>query len=208
MNAFYKISISADYNTFFAWKDVNIERIDKSYCNTCGREIWSFIYYSDTSTYELMSENIIGARQFFSDGLQFTDAGERVFLISEKALNAFENEHVTGYDGYSKVNTCFSSELSEKLFYEDAPQYYKLNITGEIEFDFKAMCLKKKRVCPDCGRFDWNRLGFPKFQLDETTWDGSDLCRIQSCLGYTVCSEKLYSLISEHELTGFAFKRL
>ena len=91
----------------------------------------------------------------------------------------------------------------------EAPHsYYLLNINGSIDFDLKAMSLKKKNVCAACGQFDWSRqrLSIIKTVFDMDAWDKSDLCRIASFPGYVVCSEKVKNIIEKHGFTGVVFQ--
>ena len=81
---------------------------------------------------------------------------------------------------------------------------YSVNITGSIDFDLKAMALKKKNRCPSCGQFDWSRqrLYLIKTVFDMNTWDGSDLCRIDSFPGFIVCTEKVKGVIEKYRFKG------
>ena len=86
--------------------------------------------------------------------------------------------------------------------------YYSLNIFGTVDFNLKAMALKRKHLCVSCGQFEWSRqrLYLIDAVLDANTWDGSDLCRIVSFPGHVVCTEKIKAAAEEYQLTGFIFQ--
>lgn len=77
-----------------------------------------------------------------------------IFIISDRVLNALGENGVTGFD--QAVEVPVYRKYRRELIRQDAV-YYSVNITGAIDFDLKAMALKKKNRCPSCGQFDWSR---------------------------------------------------
>lgn len=126
--------------------------------------------------------------------------------VSAKAVELFESNAISGYSVESEV-AIFKEEKRELRRIEDV-RYYYLNITGSVDLDLEAMKLKKKHVCPACGRFDWSRQRLHVFdaKLDMDTWNQSDLCRIASFPGVTVCTEKVAELVTRHKLKGVILK--
>lgn len=165
-----------------------------SKCSTCGRNIIKI------NLQEQKNEFIIDGGKQYPDFLHHCGAG-MYFLISEKAMQLFKDNGITGFDQCEEVPV--HRERSKTLNNEPRT-YFSLSITGTIDFDLKAMTLKRKRYCPSCEQFEWNiqRLYTLKPVFDMNTWDKSDLCRIASFPGFIVCSEKLKNLIEEHALTG------
>lgn len=181
----------------YASKDLTLMGFDRSVCPECGREVATAQYKENTPHLRLEGGRV------FPDFLQFCDAGNRMFMVSEKVLEMFEKNGITGYSGYQLMTYEFSKRKSSII---EHPNYYSLNITGKVDLDLAEMHLKKKRLCPQCGQFDWSRMRFGITILDETTWNGSDLCFLDSIPGFKLCSEKVKELIQQHKFTNFSFK--
>ena len=163
-------------------------------CQVCGRNIAHPLPPTGEEGYILE-----GGKQF-PDFLGYGGGGI-YFIISDRVLNAFGENGVTGYD--KAVEVPVYRKYRRELIRQDAV-YYSVNITGSIDFDLKAMALKKKNRCPSCGQFDWSRqrLYLIKTVFDMNTWDGSDLCRIDSFPGHIVCTEKVKGVIEKYRFAG------
>lgn len=194
----YWIEYEAHNKHKYAYKDLTFTGFNRSVCPECECEIATAQYKENTPNFVLEGGRV------YPDYLQFAGAGRQPFLISEKALELFEKNQITGYSGYQLVNYVSSKRKDNSSIIQQV-KYYNLNITGRVDLDLAEMHLKKKHLCPQCGQFDWSRRRFGKTILDETTWDGSDLCRLKSIPGFKLCSEKLKELVRQHELTGFSF---
>ena len=126
-----------------------------------------------------------------------------MFLVSEKVLNLFDENKVSGY---SEPQLIFAETISLKKCATPIPNYYSLRITRRIDLDTAAMHLKKKKTCPKCNQFEWRRMRLEPLLPDPATWDGSDLCLLSSIPGYRLCTDRVKELIVKHKLTGFSFK--
>lgn len=167
-------------------------------CPSCGRQIAKELLKTQQDMFV-----IEGGKQY-PDFLYYGGAG-LYFLVSERVMAAFIEYGVTGYEEAVKVPVY---RMKGDALTEQDVCYYLLNINGSIDFDLKAMSLKRKNQCSDCGQFDWNRqrLSFIKTVFDMDTWDKSDLCRIASFPGYVVCSEKLKNIIEKKGFNGVTFQ--
>ena len=165
-----------------------------SKCPNCGRQI-----AEEQPKIQQDAFVIEGGKQY-PDFLYYGGAG-LYFLVSERVLKAFEEHNITGYE--QAVQVPVYRFRNDTLTEQDAC-YYLLNIIGSIDFNLKAMSLKRKNQCSDCGKFDWSRqrLAIIKTIFDMDTWDNSDLCRIASFPGYIVCSDKVKSIVEENGFTG------
>lgn len=169
-----------------------------SKCPSCGRQI------AEEQPKTQQDAFVIEGGKEYPDFLYYGGAG-LYFLISDKVKRTFEENGVTGYDDPIQVPVY---RLHKNELTEDPHDYYLLNINGSIDFDLKAMSLKKKNVCAACGQFDWSRqrLSIIKTVFDMDTWDKSDLCRIASFPGYVVCSDKVNSIVEENGFAGVVFQ--
>ena len=120
-------------------------------------------------------------------------------------MHAFYECGITGFDSSEKVHVC---RYKGNSYETQDVCYYTLKVTGSIELDLKAMSLKKKHKCEHCGGFDWSRqrLGIIDSVLDMSTWDGNDICRIQSFPGHKIVSEKFKNMVERYKLTGINLK--
>ena len=181
----------------YAYKDLSLIGYSRSVCPQCSRQI-GIPQYSGNIPHLILE----GGNEW-PDYLQFCGAGKRLFLISERALEIFEKNIITGYDGYQSVD-CESIIRNRDI--KKNPNYYSLNVSGRIDLDFASMHLKKKHFCPQCRQYEWNRNRLEPFILDCATWDGSDVCLIDSLPGFRVCSGNLMQVIHNNHLKGFSFR--
>lgn len=169
----------------YAWKDESFLGFGQRVCSHCGRMISESRYTGDVRWLALEGGKT------YPDCLAFTGAGERLFILSESAVRIFEDCGITGFSGKREV------------LVSDGPQYFAMEISGRVELDYVAMQLKKKKLCPECGQFDWNRQRMAPVILDEGSWDGCDICRVKSLPGFFSCSERFAEIVKEYKLTGF-----
>ena len=116
-------------------------------------------------------------------------------IISQRALDVFIQESVTGFQAYP-VSILDKGEEIEK-------QYYILRIYGKAAYNYKKMGRKPSFYCVDCGYTDYigkRPLNYEFTYLKENSWDGSDLF-LSTC-----CTEKVIDIIKENKLTGFVEK--
>ena len=183
----------------YAVANTSLSKYNYTICDQCSRTIATPQYTSDIPHLELEGGGI------FPDLLRYCGAGARLFLISEQALDLFEKYKVSGYMSYQPVYIEPYIKRGKRL---SSPTYYSLSISGRIDLDLSLMHLKRKRKCSLCGQFDWNRMRIYPFILDQSSWDGSDLCLLTSFPGNKICSETIVEIVRNHSLTGFDFEPL
>ncbi len=185
----------------YCYAQENLSRVGYQFekCPYCGRDIARELPKTQPDAY------VIEGAKAYPDFLYYGGGGIN-FLVSEKVVNIFTQQGVTGFDLVTTV-PLFRNNRGNLILQEDA-KYFSVNITGSIDFDLKAMSLRRKNLCSLCGQFDWNiqRLYIIKTVLDMESWDQSDLCRIASFPGHIVCSDKVKDIISEHKLKGVLFR--
>lgn len=187
----------SDKKYCYAQRNLAFTGYTSKVCPMCGRNI-----IIPNATLQ-KNEFIIEGGQSYPDFLDYRGAGT-YFLISQNALQLFVENKITGFDHYEKVSILREADITPDI---DKRVYFMLSINGTIDFNLKAMTLKKKRLCLSCNQYDWNiqRLSMLKTVLNIDTWDGTDLCRINSFPGFIVCSDRLKNLVEEHKLTGLRF---
>lgn len=182
----------------YAWRDLSFLGFSQRPCPGCGRQNAEFCY--EDGPHSLMLEG----GKAYPDLLAYTGAGEQMLILSAPAVDILLAEGISGFSAKEKVMV--SDVTGEILF--NAPDYFLLSVGGRIELDLAAMGLKKKKLCPQCGQFEWNRQRLYPLVLDMAAWDGSDLCRVESIPGYFVCSDRFADIVKKHGLTGFSLNKL
>lgn len=189
---------ASNLNSFFyAFKDTTLLGYDRTICPQCNRTIARPQYISGIPAL------LLDGGYEYPDCLGFCGAGRQLFLVSEKTLNLFERYQISGYTEYHLTGVeCVNPDRSKLHM----PNYYALSISGKIDLDAAEMHIKKKKYCASCNQFEWSRMRLEPIVLNQTTWDGSDLCLLSSIPGLKVCSERTKELAKCHNLTGFSFK--
>ena len=175
----------SDDKSFVCWLD--------DCCSVCGRNLGHIEYNSPIHYFKLYDRGKI-----FPDFLEYHGRGERWLVLSKRALEVFAAEGISGIQDTEQVVIVDD--------YPDMPEYYIVHVSGRIDYSFKRMFLKKKKICVACGQFDWNRQRHYPVYLDLNTWNGEDICLLTSSTGVKLCSEKVKKVVKKHKLTGFGFE--
>lgn len=194
---FYIIRSSSLSKHCYAWNNLSFIDWKSSVCENCGRVVHEACIAESNMALELD-----GGKEY-PDYLQFTGAGPCLFLLSKHAFEIFSENHITGITGVQPVTLSWIKSKSKRAFSSPVPEYYSIDIEGRIDYCLKAMFLKKKKHCQTCGQFEWNRERRPAVVVSEGTWNGSDLCRISSVPGFSICTQKVFDVIKANKLTGF-----
>ena len=182
----------------YASRSLRQNDFDCQLCDVCGRTIISDVPKGSDSF-------VLEGGKKYPDFLYYGGIG-LYFIVSEKAMDVLEQNNITGYNNISKVDVYRIK--NHQLCKIDEMNYFSLDICGSIDFDLKKMPLKKKNLCQKCGQFNWSRqrLELVETFLDMNSWDGSDLCRIRSAPGFTVCCTRLKEHIENNSLSGVVFR--
>ena len=189
----------SEYKYCYAVKNLAFVGLKEEKCPHCGcQDATQLVFQGDDAL-------LIDGAKSYPDFMLYGSVGLS-FIVSERVMEVFRQENITGYDEAKKVSLYRSRY--RKLVKQD-PNYYMINITGSIDLDLKAMSLKKKNVCPMCGSFKWSRQRLYTIDsvFDMSTWDGSDICRIKSFPGYIMISDRLKEIFEKHKFTGASFKK-
>lgn len=164
-------------------------------CAECGRKTLVASNINEDSFL------VIEGGKKLPDFLEFCGVGAYL-LVSSTVVDVFTENNISGY--FIEKTLPLFRDVKGQMLKVDGIQYYSLKVTGTVDFDLKAMHLKKKHICKSCGHFDWSiqRLSSVDTKFDMDTWDQSDICRISSSPGHIVCSDKVVELINQRKLTG------
>lgn len=199
----YNLDISLRENKYcYVHKILSFSASQMDICSYCGCRSKKNIVKDIVKD---MDHLLIEGAQKHPDFMHCADFVSATFVVSKRVFDVMLKEKITGYDMAKKVSLYRS--IDGQLVKQE-PEYYMINITGIIDLDLKAMHLKKKNVCPNCGSFKWSRQRLYLFDsvFDKGTWDGSDICRIKSFQGYIMISDRLKEIFETHKFTGASFK--
>lgn len=189
----------SEYKYCYAVENLAFVGFKKKKCPNCGcQDANEMIFQGDDAL-------LIDGANNYPDFMLYGSVGLN-FIVSERVMKVLSEKKITGFDE-AKTVSLYRSKYGKLVKQE--PNYYMINITGIIDLDLKAMALKRKNVCPICGNFKWSRQRLYTIDsvFDMSTWDGSDICRIQSFPGHIMISDRLKKIFEEHEFTGASFKK-
>jgi len=187
----------------YVWENPSLIGFTENICEACGRAIRTEQYSSNPI------ELVLNGGKIFPDYLQYCSAGRDYIILSKKTIDILTINNVCGIFKFEPLRLYDHSKWAEKDGQEaNLYMYNNVHINGRIELDFKRMCLKKKRFCPICNQFEWNRQRFPPLIIDPVSWDGSDLCRVSSRPGEIICTDKFVKIIKRNKLKGFQFEEI
>lgn len=196
----YTLSVHASNRYAYAFRDHGFGGFDRIPCPSCVREIATPLPRISPRVYEAEG----GAK--YPVFLEFTGVPVGDFLCSARVIDLFCEAGISGLGEIEPVPVFrVQGAKTEPVTY---PAYCYAPIVGRIGLNLPAMKLKKKNLCPACGRFTWSRerLYTIPAALDMDTWSGHDLCRVEDFPAILVCSERVVEVIRKHRLTGAEIK--
>jgi hypothetical protein len=165
------------------------------HCDECGRSEW----YPAAS----FAVTVEGGSAF----PDFLGCGEYPLLIvSARVVRALRESEI---ECLHTARVAVAGSLDSRVVLAEAPEYYRLEITGECRVDFAESAMMIERVCPRCGLFSTQPGLDRRFRIIEGSWDGSDLFR--DCRHFprvTFCTQKVVDLARSHGLTNVRFDRM
>lgn len=200
---FYKLTNSENPQNKYVVKNLSFKEFTKIRCEICHRETIKATYDKD-EFYHLLLEG----GNAYPDLLEFCDAGEQLFVVSQKALTVFREQQVSGISGYERVKLFIETQKGHTEIDNEVGSYFALKVNGNIDFNYSAMLLKKKKMCNSCGQYELNRHRIWPCVIDSKSWSGADLCTLRTIPSVFVCTEKVVQLVKTHKLTGFNFEQL
>lgn len=126
-----------------------------------------------------------------------------LLILSERMISVLQD---AGIDCFKKYPVSIESIRESSVQRQDAPNYFRVEITGECKIDFFASGMTITNICAHCGRIDVEPLMIPRFAILQGSWDGCDLFRDQRYFPrVTFCTERLVDLVKENGLTNCEF---
>ena len=190
---FYRVFYACDNSHKYLTQDLSVYKSFARECLMCGRKLVT--YDEKEGIHQLLCDG----KGSYLDFLDATTSGKNYIYISDLAMDAIVRNSVSG------INERFCCKaISGKTEHF----YHKCDITGIIALNEKAMFLKKKNYCNECGQFEWNKKGIGKLIIDESLWNGCDVCRLLYFENIFICSERFKNIYHSEGLTGLTFETL
>lgn len=188
---FYKLTSDSSNKNKSIYKDATFQGYDTEICSCCGRIIHKAKYSSSIPLLVLQG----GTKN--PDYLQFCSCSPRGWFVSERTIDIFLNNSITGFK-YTPVNILKNDSDLVTL------KYFLFTADGIIDVDYKAMHLKKKNLCLCCSQYELSRQRLGEAFLDESTWNGYDINSLGLFPNYLIVTERVVELIKKYKLTGFS----
>jgi hypothetical protein len=116
-------------------------------------------------------------------------------LISQKVLDLFERNNVTGFIT-RPANVSYSVKTTTP-----PPVLVELVVTGWGGFAAAEAGVNLARSCPACGYKSYT-IAEPSRLIDEAKWDGSDLFIVWPLPRYRFVSDRLASILRRERISG------
>jgi hypothetical protein len=127
-----------------------------------------------------------------------------LLIVSERVISVLKQNGVHCFQEFP-VRVAKVEDGRARL--EDAPNYYRLEITGECMIDFAASGITVQGICGRCGELTRTPAVTPRFELINGSWDGSDLFRDQRYFPRRLfTTQRIVDLVKEHGLTNWEFE--
>jgi hypothetical protein len=114
-------------------------------------------------------------------------------LVTDRVKKVFEQHHVSGVE-FLDI-TLSGDVLAERLWH--------LHVKGRCKVSEECNVILLSQ-CQECGRKEYSTWD-DGLRLDKTSYDGSDILRIEEHWGHIFVNEKVKGLIEQHALSNVRF---
>lgn len=126
-----------------------------------------------------------------------------ITIISKKFLEGLTEKKVTNYSA-SKIKKLFDV-LGNNL--PNMPEYYKIDISTQLELDLEKMGISIIDTCSICGskKYDKNTWEFGSPYIKINTYDDEKDLFVVDSFGAIICTEKVIKMAYDKKLTNIRF---
>jgi len=127
-------------------------------------------------------------------------------IVSSRVIASWEQH---GIGPFVKFPVGVAAALETKLSPKDAPQYFRIEIGGEIMVDVPGSGGQFTRFCTRCGTFMTEPMLIKKFAFHARSWDGSPLFRDHRLFPRVIfCTESVKRLAEAEHFTNCRFEEM
>jgi hypothetical protein len=129
-----------------------------------------------------------------------------LLILSERVVTALKGAGVSCFHS-SPVGIAAIQESRALL--QDAPDYFRLEISGECMIDIAGSGATIKRICGRCGEISVDPPVTREFKIIEGSWDGCVLFHDRRYFPRVpFCTQKLIDLATANGFTNFTFRKM
>ena len=129
-----------------------------------------------------------------------------LMIVSSKVIASWERH---GIGPFVKFPVGVAAALETKLSPNEAPQYFRIEIGGEVMVDVPGSGGQFTRFCTRCGTFMTEPMLIKKFAYHARSWDGSALFRDHRLFPRVVfCTEAVKRLSKAEQHTNCRFEEM
>lgn len=129
-----------------------------------------------------------------------------LLICSERVIAAWERH---GLGPFIKFPVGVVGTLDTTLQRDEAPQYFRVEVCGEVMVDVPGSGGTFSRFCTRCGRFMTNPKIIRKFVFHQGSWDGSSIFRDHRLFPRLIfCIESVKQLFEAECFTNFRFEEM
>ena len=129
-----------------------------------------------------------------------------LLIVSERVISVIKGAGITCFHEYP-VKVAAIQESRAKL--EEAPPYFRIEISGECMIDFAGSGATIKSVCGRCGEVKTQPSMIRRFTIIEGSWDGYDLFRDRRYYPrVSFCTQRVVELAKANGLMNCRFQQM
>lgn len=127
-------------------------------------------------------------------------------VLSRKAIDALRIHAVDAFDSFP---VRVVEVRSKKLKAVQPPDYFRIEITANVEIDLNASGITIEKYCSGCGSLEARPVIPQRFELVAGSWDDNVLFRNKKYFPRIYfCSDDLLTIASQFQLSNFRFTRI
>lgn len=202
INRFFKLKDNCLRARGFPWASGLDAPYVEETCPACGRRF--------APVYEGEAEARIDNKGSRWSDIIGSGTASPPFMISERVIDTLRG---VGVESFEEHPVRITEIKSKQLRIIPPPQYYYLNVKGEMDIDREASGIPERKViCPVCLMQEpyqpGEKIPSPERLIPRPeTWDGSDLFILRNYGRSSVfCTRKVLELARQHRWTNFRFE--
>lgn len=127
-----------------------------------------------------------------------------LLIVSERVISVLKGAGIACFQEYP-VKVAAIHESRARL--EEAPLYFRIEITGECMIDFAGSGATIKSICGRCGGVKTQPSMIHRFTIIEGSWDGCDVFRDPRYYPrVSFCTQKVVDLAKTNGVTNCRFE--
>ncbi len=127
-----------------------------------------------------------------------------LMIVSSRVIASWEQNDI---GPFVKFPVGVAAAHETMLRSKDAPQYYRVEIAGDVKVDIPRSGGKISQYCARCGQFSIESFTLKKKAIFAGSWDGSPLFRDKRLFPRVIfCTETVKQLAEKEKHTNFHFE--